>query len=227
MNEQSITARSAGANGGGNWAAVKRRALVFSITTTRGSWRSFQASCPRPTSTAKTFAAPCWSRQSVNPPVDAPRSSATQSGHVELKMLERVFEFVAAAADVFFAGLEREGVIGFDRVTGFKGGLGVDADLAGEDGAFGFFAAFAKAAFNQRLIEAGHGIDRRRLSSKAATVTSGRYWRKHEFGRSRKLWTKMSLSATAFSTSCLSRNISELLTTAWTLCLKASIGTKV
>ena len=96
-----------------------------------------------------------------------------QPGHVELKMFERVFEFVAAAADVFFAGVEREGVIGPDRVAGFAGGPGVDADLAGEDGAFGLFAAFAKAAFNQRLIEAGHGIDRRKLSSKAATVTSG------------------------------------------------------
>ena len=31
---------------------------------------------PWPTSTAKTRAAPCWSRQSVKPPVEAPRSMA-------------------------------------------------------------------------------------------------------------------------------------------------------
>ena len=41
---------------------------------------------------------------------------------------------------------------------------------------------------------------------------------------SRKLCRNSSLSATAFSTSCLSKNISELLMTAWTLCLKASMG---
>ena len=38
-----------------------------------------------------------------------------QAGHVQLKMLQRVFEFVAAAADVFFAGLQRERVIRFER----------------------------------------------------------------------------------------------------------------
>jgi hypothetical protein len=35
-------------------------------------------------------------------------------------------------------------------------GLGVDADLSGENGAFGALAAFAKAAFNQGLVEASH-----------------------------------------------------------------------
>jgi hypothetical protein len=35
-------------------------------------------------------------------------------------------------------------------------GLGVDADLAGKNGAFGAFAAFTKAAFNQGLVEASH-----------------------------------------------------------------------
>ena len=44
---------------------------------------------------------------------------------------------------------------------------------------------------------------------------------------SRKLCRNSSLSATAFSTSCLSKNISELLMTAWTLCLKASMGVNV
>jgi hypothetical protein len=35
-------------------------------------------------------------------------------------------------------------------------GLGIDADLSGENGAFGAFAAFAKAAFNQGLVKASH-----------------------------------------------------------------------
>jgi hypothetical protein len=73
-------------------------------------------------------------------------------------MFERVFEFVAAAADVFFGGVERERVVGFYGVAGFARGLGVDADLAGDDGAFGAFAAFAQAAFNQGLIQSGHGF---------------------------------------------------------------------
>jgi len=50
------------------------RALVFSITTTRGSFRSLASSCPVPTSTANTRAAPRCSRQSVKPPVEAPTS---------------------------------------------------------------------------------------------------------------------------------------------------------
>jgi hypothetical protein len=72
-------------------------------------------------------------------------------------MAQGMFQLVAAAADVFFAGVESDLVTGFDGIAGFVGGLGVDADLAGEDGAFGAFAAFAKAAFNQRLVEASHG----------------------------------------------------------------------
>ena len=41
---------------------------------TRGSFRSFQSSCPYPTSIENTRAAPFCSIQSVNPPVDAPIS---------------------------------------------------------------------------------------------------------------------------------------------------------
>ena len=42
-----------------------------------------------------------------------------QSGHVQLKMVQGVFEFVAAAADVFFAGVQGECVIRLDGVAGF------------------------------------------------------------------------------------------------------------
>ncbi len=72
-------------------------------------------------------------------------------------MFERVFELVTAAADVFFAGVEVKLVIRLDRIAGLAGGLGVHADLPGEDGAFGALAAFAKAAFHQCLVEANHG----------------------------------------------------------------------
>jgi hypothetical protein len=73
-----------------------------------------------------------------------------------MKMVEGVFQLVAAAADIFIARIEGKTVIGLDGIAGFAGGLGVDADLSGEDGAFGAFAAFAKAAFNQGLVKASH-----------------------------------------------------------------------
>ena len=52
-------------------------------------------------------------------------------------------------------------VAGFDLVAGFARGLAIDANLAGEDATFGFFAAFTKAAFNQGLVESDHGGFRR------------------------------------------------------------------
>ena len=50
------------------------RTLVRSCTRTRSSLRSRHTSCPYPTSTATTSAAPRSSSTSVNPPVDAPAS---------------------------------------------------------------------------------------------------------------------------------------------------------
>ena len=70
-----------------------------------------------------------------------------------MKMVEGVFELEAAAADVFFLGEQNDLVAGFDGVAGFAGGLVVDFDLAGHDGALGFLAALAEAAFNHRLIQ--------------------------------------------------------------------------
>ena len=80
-----------------------------------------------------------------------------EAGDIQLKMNEGVFEFVAAAADVFFRRDQNNFVRGPDGVAGLAGGMAVDADLAGEDGAFGAFAAVAEAAFNERLIKSGHG----------------------------------------------------------------------
>ena len=79
-----------------------------------------------------------------------------ESGDVQLEMAQGVFQFVAATADVFLVRIQGEPVIGFNGVAGFVCGLGIDADLSGENGAFGAFAAFAKAAFNQGLVKASH-----------------------------------------------------------------------
>ncbi len=57
---------------------VINRKLVFSIQITRSSFRSFQSSCPCPTSILYTLAAPFCSIQSVKPPVEAPISIQTR-----------------------------------------------------------------------------------------------------------------------------------------------------
>ena len=73
MNATSIVTRSTGC---GTSTSVSARALTPSRTMTRGSLRSRQSSCPWPTSSAMTLAAPRCSRTSVKPPVEAPMSSA-------------------------------------------------------------------------------------------------------------------------------------------------------
>ena len=73
MNDASTTIAS---NGSPNASSPSLRKLVRSITVTRSSLRRRQSSCPYPTSTATTCAAPRCSKQSVNPPVEAPTSSA-------------------------------------------------------------------------------------------------------------------------------------------------------
>ena len=67
MKETSVPMKSA-------WGSSAVRISVCSIETTLGSLRRNSASWSRPTSTAYTFAAPCWSMQSVNPPVEDPMS---------------------------------------------------------------------------------------------------------------------------------------------------------
>jgi hypothetical protein len=74
----------------------------------------------------------------------------------ELKMLEGVFEFVAAATDVFLRRGERELIRGGDGIARFPGGVAVDERLAGHDGALGLFAAFTNAAIDQGLINPNH-----------------------------------------------------------------------
>ena len=72
--EMNDTSAQANVGRNGRSSAVRCRALTPSITVTRGSATSRSCSWFRPTSTAATRAAPCASRQSVKPPVDAPTS---------------------------------------------------------------------------------------------------------------------------------------------------------
>ena len=129
-------------------------------------------------------------------------------------MFQRVLEFVSAAADKFFRRVHGDFIGGLDVIAGLFRGMAVDADLPGKNQAFGAFAAVAEGALDERLVQSGHGQNR-------VPLVKTRFW------ISRKLCRKTSFSATAFSTSCLSRKISELLMTAWTLFLNASIGVKV
>ena len=92
----------------------------------------------------------------MNPPVEAPKINGGEAGDVQLKMRQRVFQLVAAAADKFFRRVHGEFVGGPDAVAGFARGLAVDADLAGQHEPFGLLAAVAKAGFNEGLIKSGH-----------------------------------------------------------------------
>ena len=79
-----------------------------------------------------------------------------QAGDGELKMFQRVFELVPPPADEFF----RRGQLDLIRrphgVAWLARGMAVDFDLPGHDGALGFLAAVAQAAFNEDLIETRH-----------------------------------------------------------------------
>mmetsp|Transcript_9803 Transcript_9803/g.18406 ORF Transcript_9803/g.18406 Transcript_9803/m.18406 type:complete len:239 (-) Transcript_9803:170-886(-) len=61
----------------GSGSPFRCRTLVRSSTTTLWSTLTFSATCPYPTSTPYTFAAPRCNRQSVKPPVERPASIAT------------------------------------------------------------------------------------------------------------------------------------------------------
>ena len=66
-----------------------------------------------------------------------------EAGDVKLEVTEGVFEFLPAAADIFFSGNQREVVFGLYRVAGFGGCAVVDFDLAGHDGTLRLLAACA------------------------------------------------------------------------------------
>ena len=112
------------------------RAFVRSITVTRSCSRMRQSSSPYATSSAITWAAPRWSRQSVKPPVEAPTSSAMRPSTGTLERVEGVRELHAAARDVRRRALDLELDLGVDELAGFFGAAaaGADVDIAGDHG---------------------------------------------------------------------------------------------
>ena len=72
--------------------------LVLSRTSTRGSWRNEASSCPCPTSTATTWDAPRRSRQSANPPVEAPASRGAPTARDGSERIARAASKLLAAA---------------------------------------------------------------------------------------------------------------------------------
>mmetsp|Transcript_20987 Transcript_20987/g.50094 ORF Transcript_20987/g.50094 Transcript_20987/m.50094 type:complete len:215 (-) Transcript_20987:199-843(-) len=74
MKERSRVTKSTSS---GRSDARRCRRLHLSMAIRRGSWRSFSATCPRPTSMPYTRSTPFCSRQSVKPPVESPASRAT------------------------------------------------------------------------------------------------------------------------------------------------------
>ena len=128
--------------------------MVRSIRRTRGSLRSFMSICPKPVSTAVTCAAPCCSRQSVNPPVEAPTSRQARPVDVDLPVLQSRRELQSAAAHV--------GLVFAEKADGgiFRDGRARLVDLllphqnpAGKNERAGAFAAGGKAALDEQQIE--------------------------------------------------------------------------
>src|SRR5690349_17179457 len=68
-------------------------------------------------------------------------------------MLERMFEFVAAAADELFAAVQFHDIGFFDGIAGFAGGMSVHAHLSGHHGTLRLLAALTQAALDEHLIQ--------------------------------------------------------------------------
>ena len=77
-------------------------------------------------------------------------------GGIDIKVGERMLEFVAAAADEFFGGVQRKFIIGGNGIAGLSRGLLIDAHLPGHNGALGLFATGAKAALDEFLVQPFH-----------------------------------------------------------------------
>ena len=101
-----------------------------------------------------------------------------EAGDVQLKMCQRVFELVAAARNEFLRRIHDDFIGGLDVVAGFFGGMAVDADDAGEDEALGAFAAVAECAFDEGLIESGHGNNLTEIGNYSITISNSRVGRR-------------------------------------------------
>lgn len=71
----------------------------------------------------------------------------------DLKGGEGVFEFEAAASDVFFGLAETDGSVAAEFASRLSGGLSGDFDFTRHDEALGFFAGFREAELADQLVE--------------------------------------------------------------------------
>ena len=120
---------------------------------TRGSCRSFQASWPRPTSTAWTRAAPCASSTSVNPPVEAPISSAVAPATANRELVERVSQLEPAARHpgMVAPGNGKLGIVG-QLGAGLVDALAGGGNQSGEDQRLRLRPTFGEALVDEELI---------------------------------------------------------------------------
>jgi hypothetical protein len=77
--------------------------------------------------------------------------------HVDLKVRERMFEFMATPTYEFLRRVQAQSSRVGDPFAGPVRPLSVEPDLAGHDCALGFFAALAEALVHERLVEAFQG----------------------------------------------------------------------
>ena len=116
MNERSATTISGRY---GRSSGRRSRTFVRSSTVTRSSVRNDQASCPYPTSTATTCAAPRRRRQSVNPPVEAPASRPCRAATSTSKRSNAASSFPPARDTNLRGGpTSSTGVLGSTSVEG-------------------------------------------------------------------------------------------------------------
>jgi hypothetical protein len=94
-------------------------------------------------------------------------------GNVQLKMHQRVFQFVAAATHKFFYSIERDFVGWLYGVAGFLGGMTVDAHLAGNDEPLGALATIAQRAFDESLIETEHADKMTEIQNDSIRILTG------------------------------------------------------
>ena len=68
-------------------------------------------------------------------------------------MFQRVLKLMTATADKFVRAEQFDDISLADGIAGFFGGMAVDADLSGHDGALGLLTTLTKTTFNQSLIQ--------------------------------------------------------------------------
>ena len=122
---------------------------------TRGSVRSRQSSCPWPTSSAITLAAPRCSRTSVKPPVDAPTSSARRPVTSIPKTSSACASLTPPRPTYGWSGVDQLDDARRRRPAcpAFETTVAVDLDLAGEDQRARPFARRGEPAFGHQGVE--------------------------------------------------------------------------